>query len=465
MTQSYTANACVDLARIASTVTVKTIGFAADGSLDISTAIAFLAGAQGRVYRWYDQSGRGQHAMQGSGLGPLLDVRSSTGVGASLIFDTVMMGTTGAGNHPNYSVPNVSLVIPAGQTLDSKNMTVIFLGRARSNIKPCAFFSVNNNSGNSTVELSIASQYPPLAIQQGITAYFELKSKNCPAYQFVPQTPFIGGVTISSGLAATYANDRANTTAGVSSGTIGGNGATIGGVGNTEFGYVEMSEIRVDQTGFSAADWQSVALAMTAGNRTSPQIRGVLVYAGDSITEGYGSTSARNVSRQVESLLKHPVRIFNNGVSGETLQTRLGSSGADGNVYQLGGLNNIVILAEGTNDIGYGSVTTGAQLFAYASTYCKAMRTTGFKIVIATICPAAGRTAAQIQIMADYNSLIRTSGLTIADAISDRAADPDMGSASYPTNSALCADGIHPTSLGYSYFAQIDAAAINGIMI
>lgn len=250
MSRSYTTNACIDLARITGTSTVQTIGFSPDGRLDMSAAAAFLGGSAGRVLKWYDQSGRGQHAVLGSGLGPVLDLRSSTGIGASLIFDAAMNGTTGAGNQPNYLVPNVSLVIPNGQLLDAQNMSILFLGRARSNIKPCAFFSVNNNSGGSAAELSLATMYPPLTPHDGFVAYYETAANGAPAYQPVPQTPFVGGIAVTAGYRVVYVGDRSRASPGGPALTIGGNGMVVGGVGNSEFGYVEMSEIRVDTAGF-----------------------------------------------------------------------------------------------------------------------------------------------------------------------------------------------------------------------
>ena len=122
----------------------------------------------------------------------------------------------------------------------------------------------------------------------------------------------------------------------------------------------------------------------------------------------------------------------------------------------------------GTNDLSLssGSDPTGASIYANIASYVAAAHVTGFKVVVGTMLPRnawAPGSAQDIERLA-FNTLVRANAAG-ADAIADYAADPTMGAQANTSNTAYyITPGIHPTSLGYGFLAQIEAGAVNSLL-
>lgn len=460
---TYTVNNAQTVASTALHVSAK-INFLPDGSLDVSSLVAYLRNNVGRIGRQYDQTGNGRHKVQDAwGYRPLVDVRTTIGKSISIVYDTQINGNGSLSGQYTYDTPK-TLGFPTGLSLSSQNFGMVFAGRARSAQKPSCFWVLNNSSGSPANALSFANQYPPgSGTQVGLNCYFEASAQSFNSYQIAMSSPFVGGVSASSGGVYTFAGDVGLQTSGNPSITLGGYGGLTGGVGNSEFGYCEMADEIWWPNYLTFDDIANVSAAMYRGLGLAPQTRDYLIMDGDSITEGSGATGNRNLPRLTELLLKHPVKMVNTGFAGDTLSGRSGFFPYFiGTITPTNPPNKIIHIAAGSNDIAHGA--TAATTYSAAQSYCAQARAAGWKVIVATVLPRSDVTGAAEAIRVAYNSTLRSGWASFADGLADWAGDYDMGASTYPSNSALCADGIHPTSTGYAYLAQISSAAINKIM-
>lgn len=213
----------------------------------------------------------------------------------------------------------------------------------------------------------------------------------------------------------------------------------------------------------STADGDTVVASLKTATGFNPAIPYRVVFAGDSIMEGTGSLLLRNMPAQMA--LTRNAELFNMAVHGQTLLTEY-----TGRVARFGTLFTaacpcVFFIEGGTNDIA--SSTTGANLYANTAgplvTYLKGL---GFKVVIATLLPRTGSTgwtAAMETERLAYNALV-VANSAAADLVLDLAADPVMGAATAPADTAKYVDKVHPTTTGYGYLAPLYTAALQTVL-
>lgn len=444
--------------------TALPIGTLADGRLDVTTLMKYLNANPGRIVKQYDQTGNGRHKQQVlTGSQPAIDFRCRIGNSLAVVYDTQIDGNGSQSGQYTYNTA-MSLAFPLGLSFNSQNMGMVFAGRARSAMKPSCFWTLNNSSGTPVNALSLANQYPPgNGIEQGLNCYYETQALSFNSHQLPTQSEFVGGISASTGGIYVFAGDVGLSTSNNPLMTLGGYGGLTGGVSNGESGYSEMSDEIWWPNYLTFTDIQNVTAAIYRGLQIMPQTRGYLVCDGDSITEGSGATLNRNLVRILEPLLSQRAKILNTGFAGDTIAGR-----ANYYPYLMGTITpvnppfQIVHISAGTNDIAGGSSLATVQ--AAIQQYCTEAHAGGFKVVVVTQLPREDVSGANETTRQSYNAWLRANYATFADGLADWANDPDMGASSYPTNTTLCADGIHPTSVGYEYLAMISAAAINKLL-
>jgi lysophospholipase L1-like esterase len=191
-----------------------------------------------------------------------------------------------------------------------------------------------------------------------------------------------------------------------------------------------------------------------SGSNNLPQI----IFDGDSMTEGVGSSRGQNYPKQTIDLLggTSVFTYYNQAVSGQTTQQMI-----DDGVSQIDALHsnlkraNIVVLWAGTNDIYFGASaeTTYNRIVEYA----KARRVAGSKVVVTTILPRSNEGTPQtFEANRQYvNTRIRENWTTFADAIADVAANTDIGEPHDELNKRYYPDGVHLNNRGYAIVAHI----------
>lgn len=238
---------------------------------------------------------------------------------------------------------------------------------------------------------------------------------------------------------------------------------TIGALSSGAFGYVgDIAEVIAYNRALSGYEMSQVETyllkkyvnASHASTTNLPQI----IFDGDSLTDGVGSTSGETYPKQTIDLLGGTTafRYYNQGVSGQTTQQMI-----DDGVSQIDPLyssfkrDNIVVLWGGTNDLYFGAsaATTYSRIVEYAT----ARRAAGYKVIVTTILPRSGGDIPGT-FEADrqtVNTNIRNNWATFADAVADVAANTDIGEAGDDLNLTYYPDGVHLNNTGYAIVADL----------
>ena len=188
-----------------------------------------------------------------------------------------------------------------------------------------------------------------------------------------------------------------------------------------------------------------------------------VVFDGDSIMEGTGSTLLRNMVNQI--VLTKNAEIYNTAVHGQTMATIYGARVTRFSPLYTSAIPSVIFIEAGINDITTG--TTGANLYANSTspliTYLKGL---GYKVVVATLLPftnstnyTSGRETERLA----YNSAV-IGNAAGADLVLDLASNATMGVTTAPADTTLYVDKLHPTTLGYSILAPLYQAALQTVL-
>jgi lysophospholipase L1-like esterase len=204
----------------------------------------------------------------------------------------------------------------------------------------------------------------------------------------------------------------------------------------------------------------------------APRRVGAVVALGDSITDGFGSPPGENL-RYPDALARRiaaagvRMAVQNAGIGGNTILRpgilpRMGPSLRDR--LDLDALDQrgarVVILMEGTNDIGVPPLATAAAVIAGLEDVVSRLHAAGLRVILGTLPPckdfplAAHGTPEAIAKRNEINAWIRSS--TVADAVVDFHAalrdpgDPDRLDPAYDVG-----DHLHPNAAGYAAMANV----------
>lgn len=221
-----------------------------------------------------------------------------------------------------------------------------------------------------------------------------------------------------------------------------------------------------DPSASTSGNWQpydppgGTSLSATIAGAVSPTPR-TLVVIGDSLTEKGGQISA-NVNRTRESFWTWGLNLIgqrltllaNLGVGGEvsaSILLRINAAIALNPAW-------IHILA-GTNDVGT-SVAMSATKANLTSMF-DAVKAAKIRLIVGTIPPRNGSTAAQMNATTDLNMWIRDQAATRGFVLCDYEAallDPVTGQ--YPAGTGYTTDGIHTVSWGAFAMGRVFAEAL-----
>ena len=428
---------CLDVVRPDDGVRA-TIGFGADGRIDLNQLARFLGEMTGLVTRWYDQSGHGRDATAEPATAPAIALGSTAHGVPTLVF---------AGEACRMAIPPDMAV-----RLDA--CSAFAFGRATSTQNASVFLQLG---GPGTADPVILGGRLPGAPQ--VAARFD--GAHAASGRYPTQSPRVAGVTMLSDRAHAVYDERGFTTLGRAPAAV-AHGGIIGGCDLGVGGNVELvSAIVLDGAVFGPGDanHDAVRACQYGALGVRPQVQDVYVADGDSITEGVGATRGANYVRQMEALLARPWRIHNCGLSGDTLAGRNATyASLVAPLFNAQARRNVVSIFAGTNDLamGYGAASLGEHLRAY----CLRARATGFKVIAATVIPRSDLPAAGTRALAAHNAFLREHWRDFCDGLADVGADPDLARAE---DRALFVDGLHPTSLGYAHIAPIMAEAVDAL--
>jgi len=203
-----------------------------------------------------------------------------------------------------------------------------------------------------------------------------------------------------------------------------------------------------------------------------PRVKGTVVAFGDSITDGYQSSTDQNdrwpndLSRRLQARPGNTLGVVDEGISAnEVLSNIAGNPGAgvagvnrfEQDVVDQPGVKDVILL-EGVNDIGNNDTSASALIAGYQQMIAEA-HAAGLKIFGGTILPFQGSgywSAEKEQTRDAVNHWILTSGafdgvINFSGAMADPS-NPQMLNPAYDSG-----DHLHPNDAGY----QVMANAIN----
>lgn len=198
-----------------------------------------------------------------------------------------------------------------------------------------------------------------------------------------------------------------------------------------------------------------------------------IIWAGDSLTEGFGVSVANNYPSQTVALLTYPTDTSTNVAVGGTTAAQWAATLASSLInprFNRTGAPQIVPLWVGTNDIFFGAnaATTYANIKAAANAV-RALNPSA-KIIVYTVLPRnvvgfeATRASVNTSLRGDFatptsDPLIWT-GASYADYLIDIAGNTTIGDSGDELNTTYYLDGTHLTAAGYAIVAGYAKTAI-----
>jgi lysophospholipase L1-like esterase len=203
---------------------------------------------------------------------------------------------------------------------------------------------------------------------------------------------------------------------------------------------------------------------VTPGTSTSPpapSTDGLIVFDGDSLTEGFMLPRGQSYPAQAMRLLPQGIRSANVAVSGQIWPDLLADVTSEVDpLYSEKNAFNIVVVWAGANDLAAGY--TAQEIYENARTYCLARRQRGFTVLVCTMYPLQprGDDPRYEALRLDYNRLLRDTWPQFADALVDLAADARIGDDSPVARAGYFIDIVHLNEAGYAVIADAVVAVL-----
>jgi len=192
---------------------------------------------------------------------------------------------------------------------------------------------------------------------------------------------------------------------------------------------------------------------------------GLIVFDGDSLTEGYMLAPSRSYPAQTMAVLPGWLASENFGISGQTWPDLLTDVTCEVDpLYSAERRLNLVVVWAGANDLAAGY--SAREVYENARRYCEGRKRRGFTVVTLTMYPLQPRDLdavyeAQRRV---YNALLREHWREFAEALVDVSADERLGDASGAQRAQYFIDVVHLNEKGYGVIADCVADAIRPII-
>lgn len=403
------------------------IGFGPDGKLDRTAIAAFLGTAIGKVLRFYDQSGNGNHT----------DVQATDAQRVSINIERKQNG------HETFYGSDWTYELPASLSTNSRDFS---------------HYAVLANFGGQDAVIQLGAGPAPNThqfYQPGFGTGYLFASNTLRARVSFSITELHLSAT---GTISAIAEDSFTGGAQAANTYIGGRiGNTLTSAGYRASGYA-MTFIGY---GRALAVGERVAIKASLNNLFGmATVAGRVIFIGDSITAGTAGTNGFGYALRSLPLLSKNIPAYNAGGGGSQVQNMIaGYAAGIGTLVKRYADNRVVFMLYGTNDITVGG-RTAAQVYADLQTYVGLFRADGAKVIIAPVLPNGVDGKAAIR--AELNANLSANWATFADGYADLIADPIMGDVTAP--SAYYPDRLHPNDAGHARLAPIAAATINALL-
>jgi len=426
------------------TLDVGQVGYEADWA----AVDAFGAGTTLAITILYDQSGNGRNWTPASAAKRPTLAFNTIGGRRVVTFAGVVDGT----------LAYQSVELPTTVTLDRRTHSAFSIIRHASSVRTAGIYGLDTTNPVATGSevFNVKTGSPTESV---IGAYNG--SSNFSSGLSPDVTPTVLGVLSGTSNIRMRQNDDLGTAIGAATSSV-ASGAVFGQIYRTTYPgkFDAMCFILFDRT-ITDAEELRMRRALYRLGRINPQREINIVVDGDSISQGALSTALVNRDVQTRKLLDVSVRGRNYAYFGQTAAQLLAAfAGRAALGYSSKFRRNIYSFLIGHNTLNAG--ISGADLYATVQAIVAAAKAIGYDtIFVGTVLPSGALVGTKETERLAYNALLRAGAAALGVTIIDYAANPIMGAANAPANTALYGDQIHPLSYGYALMAADEAAAFN----
>jgi lysophospholipase L1-like esterase len=193
-----------------------------------------------------------------------------------------------------------------------------------------------------------------------------------------------------------------------------------------------------------------------------------IVFDGNSLTAGQGSTGGNTYPAQLIALLEAlgitGIADYNFGVGGQTTGDMESDAATQIDTLILPGVQNILFAWEIGNRIYFNGNVSAAQ--TEFQTYCENRQAAGYTVIVITLTPRNQSTAFGDDVttfntkLASANTWLRANYTSFASGLVDVALDDRL---SDYLDTTYFSDGIHYTNAGYGVVAELALPVILGL--
>jgi lysophospholipase L1-like esterase len=223
---------------------------------------------------------------------------------------------------------------------------------------------------------------------------------------------------------------------------------------------------RPTPAGTAGAPSPSGAASPSPSTGTAPvRTDGVVVFDGDSLTEGFMLASSRSYPAQTMRQLPDGIAWENVAVSGQVWPDMLADVETEVDpLFSKAHAFNVVVAWASANDLAAGY--TALEIYENARSYCLARRDRGFTVVVCTMYPLEPKDydPGYEERRLEYNQLLRDRWREFADALVDLGASARIGDASPDERGAYFVDIVHLNEAGYGVIADAVAATLRPLI-
>lgn len=444
------------------------IYFGDDGGLDYATADAHIKGTTGHVTKWYDQMESGADLVQTTGANqpwfpPVAFLKDGT---RGVFFNNEI--TQGDSTPPDHYMD-----FSGTTTFSNHTMSGFFVSCAGSSLRNMPVIFLDGGSNDFTYGQSAQNGVYDIAIRDNS---FRSTKAGVHSDKRFPISPLVHGFVSSPSAASgngIYWGDEPIKTLNPTPYTdtltatyIGRSPGFTDGGGDEDMGYGVYQAIILYDSYLSASDAKLIQAALHKDFGLYPQTRDQIIFDGDSISEGAYATWYQSYARRVWMNLSRLAHVYNVAASGATVDTALSYLPQWDDIIRDDGRKNIVISAEGTNDLSAGD--TAAASYATLTSKIAALNALGYDNIGMTLLPRTSlATGSKNTELLAFNAYLRANyvGMGYSRMLDPIINDPIFSTASVDTDTTYYqSDGTHLQDKGYGVVEPNITTTINAML-
>lgn len=430
--------------------------------IDVATADASL-NSLNRIVCWNDQSHNGFHAISSGAHRPVLPPIPTLGSRRGVLFDSGLTTNARVGK----SVAQY-LKLPNELLLNSGALTIIVYAKASHAWRDFPFVELFSKDEGSHLFFGVTST----SASSGLSVHSVGVRSHVHTGARVSLEPAAYGVRMARNDVIfhrwggdEYSSKPGNVERPFSGGLIAGTVTTPAGSSNLAQANGTIGAVLIYNRRLSSDEMDSVFASLYYHFEGVPQLRGGIVFDGDSITNGAYGTYYLSWPDQLRLQMSRSALVYNVAVSGGRLDSQINNIPRWKRIYNKDAPFNELVFNIGSNDIHSGS--QAFEMKGKMEKYLDLVRAEGrdwSRIVLGTVLPRGSFNQNPDTLGHQWrlwNDLVRENAKAWGVTVLDWMADPTLGDPSVVYNPRLFGDPTHPTVEGLAYMAAIARAELH----